>query len=70
MSVKVSRAIQDHIIEEYEEYTVLDEMNEPAAIQKLAKDWLMTPMEIHDILVVWRKQNEDIDFTGNLGEIV
>tara|TARA_Y100000287_G_C14211659_1_gene351245 strand:- start:1323 stop:1553 length:231 start_codon:yes stop_codon:yes gene_type:complete len=67
---KISKAIQDQIIEEYEDLVILQEMNEPAAIKLLSKEWLMTPMEIHDILVVWKRNQNDIDFTGDLGEIV
>lgn len=68
--LKASKAIQDQIIEEYEELIFLEEKPEPAVISYLAKEWSMTPMEIHDILIVWKRQQGDIDATGDLGEIV
>ena len=67
---KISKAIQEQIIEEYEELIFLEEKPEPAVISHLAKEWSMTPMEIHDILIVWKRQQDDIDITGDLGEIV
>ncbi len=67
---KISRAIHEQIVEEYEDLTIWQDESEPAAIKHLAKEWSMTPMEINDIIVVWKKQQENIDFTGDLGDII
>ncbi len=40
------------------------------AIGKIAKEWGMTQEEVHNIINPYLKNIDNIDFTGDLGEII
>ena len=49
---------------------ILDGEDKQVAIRKIAKDWSMSHEEVNDIITIYEKQMNDIDHTGDLGEII
>ncbi len=65
-----NKYIEADIIEDFENYTIVDELSTQEAIGRICKEWDMSLMEVNDILVKYEKQQQDIDNTGDLGEII
>ena len=61
--------IKLHIEMDYDNL-VLDGIEKQVAIRKIAKEWLMTHEEVNDIITIYEKEMNDIDHTGDLGEII
>ena len=61
--------IKLHIEMDYDNL-VLDGVEKQVAIRKIAKEWLMTHEEVNDIITIYEKEMNDIDHTGDLGEII
>ena len=57
-------------IEEDYDNLILDGEDKQVAIRKIAKDWSMSHEEVNDIITIYEKQMNDIDHTGDLGEII
>ena len=57
-------------IEEDYDNLILDGEDKQVAIRKIAKDWSMSHEEVNDIITIYEKQMNDIDHTGDLGEIL
>ena len=49
---------------------ILDGVEKNDAIRIIAKEWYMTQEEVNDIVNIYEKQMNDIDHTGDLGEII
>jgi hypothetical protein len=58
-----------HVEMEYDDH-VMGGKSKNEAIRKIAKDWLMTQEEVFDIVNIYEKEMDDIDHTGDLGEII
>tara|TARA_B100000902_G_scaffold160216_1_gene155963 strand:+ start:3106 stop:3327 length:222 start_codon:yes stop_codon:yes gene_type:complete len=68
--MNVNKHIIDQICEDFEYRTLVLEESELTAMKILCKEWSMTPMEMNDIVVAWKKKITDIDETGDLGEFI
>ena len=66
---KVANWINLQIEEDYDNL-ILDGEDKQVAIRKIAKDWSMSHEEVNDIITIYEKQMNDIDHTGDLGEII
>lgn len=66
----LNRHIEEQIIEDYENYTIVDELTSTQAVHRICKEWDMSAMEVNDILVKYEKEQMDIDNTGDLGELL
>tara|TARA_B100001093_G_C26037316_1_gene680660 strand:+ start:316 stop:537 length:222 start_codon:yes stop_codon:yes gene_type:complete len=69
-NMNVNKHIIDQICEDFEYRTLVLEESELTAMKILCKEWSMTPMEMNDIVVAWKKKIDDIDETGDLGEFI
>ena len=54
---------------EYEEY-ILDGDSHNKAVSTVAKDWGMTYEEVNNIIQPFLHKMNDIDHTGDLGDII
>lgn len=54
---------------EYDDH-VMGGKSKNEAVRIIAKDWLMTQEEVFDIVNIYEKEINDIDHTGDLGEII
>ena len=54
---------------EYEDYTLEGDTHNQA-INKIAKDWGMTQEEVSNIIQPFLHKMNDIDHTGDLGDII
>ena len=61
--------IKLHIEEDYDNL-ILDGVDKQVAIRKIAKEWYMSHEEVNDIVTIYEKEMNDIDHTGDLGEII
>ena len=61
--------IRLHVEMDYD-MMMLDGVEKQVAIRKIAKEWLMTHEEVNDIITIYEKEMNDIDHTGDLGEII
>ena len=68
--MNVNKHIMEQICEDFEYRTIVLEESELTAMKVLCKEWSMTPMEMNDIILAWKKKIEDIDETGDLGEFI
>tara|TARA_R100000231_G_C5236734_1_gene138418 strand:+ start:254 stop:448 length:195 start_codon:yes stop_codon:yes gene_type:complete len=58
------------IIEMEYEDLIDDGLTHNKAINSIAKDWVMSQEEVLNIINPYLKRLENIDFTGDLGEII
>ena len=49
---------------------MLDGVEKTEAIRRIAKDWYMSQEEVNDIVTIYEKELNDIDKTGDLGDII
>lgn len=68
--MNVNTHILEQIIEDFEYMTIILEMDEMAVQKQLCRDWSMSPMEMNDIVMKYKKRVDDIDITGDLGDII
>lgn len=68
--MNVNKHIIEQIIEDFEHMTIVLEMDEMAVQKQLCRDWSMSPMEMNDIVMKYKKRVDDIDITGDLGDII
>ena len=68
--MNVNTHIVEQIIEDFEYMTIILEMDEMAVQKQLCRDWSMSPMEMNDIVMKYKKRVDDIDITGDLGDII
>ena len=61
--------IKLHVEMDYDNL-ILDGVERNDAIRIIAKEWYMTQEEVNDIVNIYEKQMNDIDHTGDLGEII
>ncbi len=61
--------IKLHIEMDYDNL-ILDGVERNDAIRIIAKEWYMTQEEVNDIVNIYERQMNDIDHTGDLGEII
>ena len=61
--------IKLHIEEDYDNL-ILDGVEKQVAIRKIAKEWYMSQEEVNDIVTIYEKEMNDIDKTGDLGDII
>lgn len=61
--------IKMHVEMEYDDH-VMGGKSKNEAVRIIAKDWLMTQEEVFDIVNIYEKEINDIDHTGDLGEII
>lgn len=69
-TMHIGKAIISHIEDDYERYIYSEELTESQAVSKLCKEWSMSVMEINDILQNYKKKQNDIDYTNDLGDII
>ena len=61
----------DTTILEMEYDNLIDEgLSHDKAIGRMAKEWLMTQEEVRNIINPYIKNMNDIDYTGDLGDII
>ena len=65
-----AKIIKLQIEEDYEKYIIEDEMSKTQAINKIAKDFNLAYEFVSDIVIIFEKEMNDIDHTGDLGEII
>lgn len=68
--MKINDHIIEQIIEDYEIMTIYDELPDLVVQKRLCREWSMSPMEMNDIITKYKKRVDDIDSTGDLGEII
>jgi len=61
--------IKLHVEMDYDNY-MLDGVEKTEAIRRIAKDWHMSQEEVNDIVTIYEKELNDIDKTGDLGDII
>lgn len=61
--------IRAHVEMDWDEY-MYQGMERRIAIGKIAKDWYLSHQEVVDMINRIEKDAEDIDNTGDLGEII
>ena len=61
--------IKLHIEEDYDNL-ILDGVEKQVAIRKIAREWYMSQEEVNDIVTIYEKEMNDIDKTGDLGDII
>ena len=61
--------IRLHVEMDYDNY-MLDGVERNEAIRRIAKDWYMSQEEVNDIVTIYEKDLNDIDKTGDLGDII
>lgn len=64
-----SQAIRIHVELDYESM-IADGYTKVVAMNLIAKEWLMTYEEVNDIITAYEHEMEDIDKTGDLGDIL
>lgn len=68
--MNVNKHIIDQIHEDFEYRTIALEESELQAMKVLCKEWSMSPMEMNDIVTQYKRIVDDIDWTGDLGEMI
>jgi len=68
--MNVNKHIIEQIIEDYESGTIIDELPDLVVQKQLCREWSMSPMEMNDIITKYKKRVDDIDSTGDLGDII
>lgn len=61
--------IKLHIEMDYDNH-ILDGVEKNEAIRRIAKEWYMSQEEVNDIVTIYEKEMNDIDKTGDLGDII
>ena len=61
--------IKLHVEMDYDNY-MLDGVEKNEAIRRIAKDWHMSQEEVNDIVTIYERELNDIDKTGDLGDII
>ena len=69
VKLKISQGIKIHIELDFEDM-IADGFSRGEAIRKIAKNWQMSIQEVSDIINVFEHEMNDIDHTGDLGEIL
>ena len=70
MANTIGKYITMQIEDDFEHYVYVKEMTESEASKILCREWDMTPQEMNDILNTYKKKQNDIDHTNDLGEII
>ena len=68
--MRINDHIIEQIIEDYEIMTIYDELPDLVVQKQLCREWSMSPMEMNDIITKHKKRVDDIDSTGDLGDII
>ena len=61
--------IKLHVEMDYD-IMMLDGVEKTEAIRRIAKEWYMSQEEVNDIVTIYEKELNDIDKTGDLGDII
>lgn len=61
--------IKLHVEMDYD-MMMLDGVEKAEAIRRIAKEWYMSQEEVNDIVTIYEKEINDIDKTGDLGDII
>lgn len=61
--------IKLHVEMDYD-MMMLDGVEKTEAIRRIAKEWYMSQEEVNDIVTIYEKEMNDIDKTGDLGDII
>ena len=69
VKLKITEGIKIHIELDFEDM-IADGFTRGEAIRKIAKNWQMSIQEVSDIINVFEHEMNDIDHTGDLGEIL
>ena len=67
--MRITEGIKIHIELDFEDM-IADGFTRGEAIRKIAKNWQMSIQEVSDIINVFEHEMNDIDHTGDLGEIL
>lgn len=67
--LRITEGIKIHIELDFEDM-IADGFTRGEAIRKIAKNWQMSIQEVSDIINVFEHEMNDIDHTGDLGEIL
>lgn len=67
--LRITEGIKIHIELDFEDM-IADGFTRGEAIRKIAKNWQMSIQEVSDIITVFEHEMNDIDHTGDLGEIL
>lgn len=67
--MRISQGIKIHIELDFEDMIAAG-FSRGQAIRKIAKNWQMSIQEVSDIINVFEHEMNDIDHTGDLGEIL
>jgi hypothetical protein len=58
-----------HVEMDYDAHTA-NGMSKMEAVREISKEWTMTLEEVLDIITIYEIEMNDIDHTGDLGEIL
>jgi hypothetical protein len=58
-----------HVEMDYDTH-IANGMTKMEAVREIAKEWTMTFEEVLDIITIYELEMDDIDHTGDLGEII
>tara|TARA_B100000131_G_C17825631_1_gene495500 strand:+ start:213 stop:416 length:204 start_codon:yes stop_codon:yes gene_type:complete len=66
----IGKYIITQVEDDFEHYMYVKDMSQTDAKKELCREWGFTPQEMNDIINNYWKKQDNIDETGDLGEII